>query len=146
MVTRVVLDANVFVGGLISSIGAPAAILAAWQDEQFQVVISSAILNELARVLHYPKLQNRYRLAQPKIERLLHLLQRQALEVNPTEEVAAIEVDPDDNRYLECAVAAEAEFIVSGDRHLWSLGSYQGIQILAPAGFLAVLQMEGQSP
>jgi len=97
----------------------------------------------LRRVLHYPKLQQRYHLAENDIRTFLRLLNRQAIQVTPVTELAVIASDPTDNRYLECAVAGEASVIVSGDQHLLDLGEYQGIQILTPAGFLALLKLEG---
>ena len=140
---RLVLDANVFVSALISRKGAPAKLLEYWQEERFDVVISPAILQEVQRVLHYPKLQQRYQLPEEGIQRLLRLLRRQAIGVEPSEELTVIQHDPTDNRYLECAIAGEADIIVSGDHHLVELGEYQGIQLLTPAGSLALLKLEG---
>jgi predicted nucleic acid-binding protein len=59
--------------------------------------------------------------------------------VEPTDHIQAIEADPTDDRILECAVAAGAEVIVSGDSHLLSLGSFRGIPIQRVAEFLASL-------
>ena len=140
---RIVLDANVFVSGLISAKGSPAKVLAYWREEKFDVVVSPPILQELDRVLHYPRLQHRYHLPEDKTQGLLRRLRRQAIEVEPSEEIALIEFDPTDNRYLECALAGRAQFIVSGDQHLLELGEFQEIQILTPAGFLAFLELEG---
>lgn len=142
---RVVLDANVWVSALLSSKGAPARIIEHWQAGRFEGLISPAILQEVERVLHYPKLQQRYHLPQESIRRFVHLLRRQAIWVNPMEGLAVIERDPADNRYLECALAGEAVAIVSGDQHLLDLGVYQGIPSVAPLGFLALLKLEGRS-
>ena len=139
---RIVLDANVLVSALISGRGAPASIVAYWQEDRFEVAISPPILHELDRALHYPRLQERYRLSEQQIRRFLHLLSRQAIVATPSPQLTVIEVDLTDNRYLECAQAAEAEVIVSGDRHLLALGEYEGIQILSLAGFLAFLKLE----
>jgi len=57
--------------------------------------------------------------------------------VTPGEHIQAVVADLEDNRFLECAVAAEAEMIVSGDRHLLSLGEFRGILIVDPAALLA---------
>ena len=54
-------------------------------------------------------------------------------------ELSVIREDPDDDRYLECAVEGQAEYIVSGDRHLLALGSYRHISIVPPRAFLAVV-------
>jgi putative PIN family toxin of toxin-antitoxin system len=140
---RVVLDANVVVSALISAKGAPAQIVAHWQAERFEVLVSPAILQELDRVLHYPKLQQRYHLPEELVQRFLRLLARQAIKVVPFQELTVIERDPTDNRYLECALAGDAGVIVTGDQHLLDLGEYRGVQILTPAGFLALLGLEG---
>ncbi len=140
---RVVLDANVLVSGFISARGSPAKVLDCWREEKFDVVVSPPILQELDRVLHYPRLQHRYNLPEDKTQGLLRMLRRQAIEVEPSEEVALIESDPADDRYLECALAGRVQFIVSGDRHLLELGEFQEIQILTPAGFLAFMELEG---
>ncbi|HEX8228447.1 MAG TPA: putative toxin-antitoxin system toxin component, PIN family, partial [Chloroflexia bacterium] len=66
-----------------------------------------------------------------------------AIFVHPTVPIDAIASDPDDNKFLECAVAGGADYIVSGDKHLLSLGEYEGIRILSPADFLRVLE-QGQ--
>ena len=59
--------------------------------------------------------------------------------VAPRGIVAQIEDDPDDNKFLECAVAGGAEYVVSGDPHLLALRQFRGIQILSPAAFLTLL-------
>lgn len=57
-------------------------------------------------------------------------------------ELAVIEKDPSDNRYLECAVATGASYIVTGDPHLLKLKEYRGVVILKPAEFLALVKLE----
>ena len=56
-----------------------------------------------------------------------------------TYRVLILEDDPDDNRILECALAANASYIISGDEHLLDLGEYRGIMIISLAGFLKLL-------
>ena len=63
---RVVLEANVLVSALISRSGAPARILDRWERDEFEIAISPAILQELDRVLHYPRLQERFHLPESK--------------------------------------------------------------------------------
>jgi putative PIN family toxin of toxin-antitoxin system len=58
--------------------------------------------------------------------------------VVPRSAITAVRDDPDDNRILECALEAEADFVISGDRHLLSLKSYQAISVLTPRQFLEV--------
>jgi uncharacterized protein len=141
---HVVLDANVLVSALISPQGAPGEILAAWEKDRFDLVVSPATLDELGRVLHYPRIQQKYNLPADKLEQFLHLVVGQAIVVNPMKELAVIEADPSDNRYLECAKEGDAAYIVTGDKHLLDLGEFEGTIILPPAGFQAVLEFEGQ--
>jgi putative PIN family toxin of toxin-antitoxin system len=138
---QVVLDANVLISAVISSRGAPAQILRLWEEERFDLVVSQPILQELERVIHYPRIQQRYNLPEEDVVRFLRLVRGGAIVVEPDFEIQAIERDPSDNRYLECAIEAGASYIVSGDQHLLELGEFQGIVILPPAAFLAVLKL-----
>lgn len=138
--TRAVLDANVFVSAVLSPRGIPAKVLAAWHGQQFALVISEAILAEIARVLRYPKIASRHQWSEEKIGTLLEDLAHLGILTPGETRLRVIREDPSDNRYLECAVEGEAEFIVSGDRDLLSLGSYRGIAILTPGAFWEVLK------
>ena len=66
------------------------------------------------------------------------LISRQAVLVKPEEKLDVIVSDESDNRYVECAVAGNAQYIVTGDEHLLALGEYEGIAILTPAAFVAL--------
>jgi putative PIN family toxin of toxin-antitoxin system len=139
---QVVLDVNVLVSAVISSRGAPAQILRLWEEERFDLVVSPQILDELERVIHYPRIQQRYNLQEAEVTRFLQFIRSGALVVEPKVEITAIERDPSDNRYLECAVEGRASYIVSGDQHLLDLKEFEGIVILPPAGFVAVLSLQ----
>lgn len=137
---RAVLDANVFVSAVITATGNPARIFDAWHAGQIDLVVSPDILDELERVLHYPRIAKRNRLSAERIRGFIEDLARLAILTPGKLRLAVIEEDPSDNRYLECAVEGEAEYIVSGDQHLLDAGECQGILILTPKAFLAVLK------
>jgi predicted nucleic acid-binding protein len=59
--------------------------------------------------------------------------------VRPTRRIEAVPEDPDDNRVLECAVAAGSRYIVTGDRALLRLGRFEGVQIVRVADFMALI-------
>jgi putative PIN family toxin of toxin-antitoxin system len=141
---RVVLDANVLVSSLLSAAGTPARILDAWRDERFQLLMSDAILDEMGRVLRYPKIAKRHLWTETEIERFLRTLSILAIKTPGSLTVNAIAEDPSDNRYLECAVEGSADVIVSGDRDLLALQSYEGIAIVQPSAFLAYLASRDQ--
>jgi putative PIN family toxin of toxin-antitoxin system len=139
---RIVLDANVLVSAILSPRGTPAQILHAWRDEQFDLVISDAILAEIGRVLRYPKIATRHRWSEEQLRAFLDDLAHVAMRTPGILTLAVITEDPPDDRYLECAVEGEASYIVSGDQFLLRLGAYQGIPILTPRAFLEVLQRQ----
>ena len=140
---RAVLDANVLISAIISGLGPPAQILAAWRSEQIQPVLSIAILKEIDRVLRYPRIARYHRWSEDRIKMFIEDLAGLASLTPGMLNLSVIEEDPSDNRYLECAVEGKAAYIVTGDQHLLSLETYQGIQILNPRAFLRVL--EGQN-
>jgi putative PIN family toxin of toxin-antitoxin system len=123
----------------LSAAGTPARILDAWRHERFQLIMSDAILNEVGRVLRYPKIVQRHVWTEAEIDRFLHSLASFSLKTPGALTVNIITDDPSDNRYLECAVEGSADVIVSGDRDLLALGSYEGIAIVQPSAFLAHL-------
>jgi putative PIN family toxin of toxin-antitoxin system len=141
---RVVLDANVLVSAILSPDGTPARILEAWRGEQFDLVISNAIVEEIDRVLHYPKIMRRHRWSEEHLQRFLDALAHLAVVTPGQLTLVVIANDPPDNRYLECAVEGEAAYIVSGDEDLLQLGIYQGTRIITPRQFLDLLRDQQQ--
>ena len=135
---RVVADTNVLVSALQFG-GKPKQLLDLAADGQVHLAISESIIAETLRVLRDKFDRGPEWLAEA--DRQLRVIARS---VEPTESIKAIEADPTDDRILECAVAAEAEVIVSGDTHLLSLGSFQGISIQRVAEFLGGLQDQGR--
>ncbi len=131
---RAVLDANVFVSGILTE-GVPRRILRAWRAEQFHLVLSSAILREIGRVLRYPKIVRRHKWSEKEIRVFLESLEALALLTPGELHLEVIATDPDDDRYLECAVEGEAVCVVTGDRHLLDLAAYRGVEILSPREF-----------
>ena len=132
---RVVLDTNVLVSAL-GWRGPSHSIVEKCQTGEIRLLLSLEILRELERVLRYPKLG----FSEEEIAEYLGLLAQIADLVEPGFRLSVVEEDPSDNRFLECALAGEADYVVSGDRHLKALGSFEGIPILPPQEFLEVLE------
>ena len=133
-VKRVVFDTNIWVSALVFR-GRVLGLLDRLILDEFKVVISPDLLAETLRVLGGRKFKIPPEVLTTRDQEIREL----CLMVYPTRRIQAIQADPSDDRVLECAVAAKAEIIISGDAHLLSLGEYQGIRILAPAAFLAEL-------
>lgn len=133
---RAVLDTNTIVSG-VGWGGPPGAVLDAALAGRFEIVTSPALLDELRRVLGYPKLQ-------PVIgdaDKLIELLALTAIVITPTLTVELVR-DRDDNRLIEAALAAHANVIVTGDQDLLTLERVDQITILTPREFLEALQPE----
>jgi len=131
MVPRIVLDTNV----LLSAFGwrgSPFEILRRTLQGQFRLLISPALLEELQRVLAYPK----FHFSEIDIARFLLTISEGAEIVFAPPHLSVVAQDPADDRVLECALAGAAQFIVSGDLHLKDLKSFQDIPVLSPAEFL----------
>lgn len=137
---KVVLDANIYVSSLISTLGSPKKITDHWEQGDIELLTSAAIIAEIGRVLRYPRIMKRHKLDEKKIQRFLRLLSIRTTVIHPLSTMDAVEEDETDNRYLECAVEGRAKYIVTGDNHLLHLGDYQGIIILPPAVFIALLE------
>jgi len=136
---RTVLDTNVFVSAVLNPRGTPARLYTLWHEGRFEVLISAAILEEVARVLRYPKIAERHGWSEPQLQAFIEDIVYLAISTPGALTLTVIQDDPADNRYLECAVEGHAEVLVTGDRLLLNLGAYQSVKILTPRAFLETL-------
>jgi uncharacterized protein len=128
----IVPDVNVFVSGTSIAQGPPAQIMQAWHENRLGVATSEPILKDLRRVLNYPKVQHYTRMTPQETRSYLQFIQATATVVPGTTPVA-VSSDPDDDKLFACALEAQADYLVSGDeKHVLSVGTYQGIQTLSP--------------
>ncbi len=137
MTPRAVLDTNVLVSGLGWS-GPPATILNAVSDERVMLITSAPLLDELRRVLVYPKLAK----VVGDAAGLADMIAASSVVVEP-DRLLAIVNDESDNRVLEAATSAAADYIVSGDADLLDLGSFEGIPIVTAAQFVTGVLSRG---
>lgn len=137
---KVVLDVNVLVSGFVAQRGAPADILGAWTDDQFDLVLSDHILAGCRRAWLKPYFQSRY--TNGEIEATLALLHAEATLVTPVETDRGVANDLEDDLVLATAVAGQVAFLVTGDNGLLALGSYHSFAIVSPREFLSTLQDE----
>ncbi len=127
---KAVFDTNIFISAFVipGSQGERAFLLA--RQKQFELYTSVPILTETAN-----KLRDKFDQSEEDIKEALRLISRSARVIKPAVELNVLEDFPD-NRILECAVEAEADVIVSGDRHLLKLKKFQGIPIVRLVDFL----------
>ncbi len=130
---RLVTDTNVVVSGLLW-LGNPGRLLEAAALGQVTLYTSPVLLAELAATLNTPKLSRPVIRSGLTLDELLDRYLNVAIVVQPAAVPRVVPDDADDDQVLACALAANAELIVSGDRHLLTLGGqYQGIPIVTPA-------------
>jgi hypothetical protein len=128
---NVVVDTNVFVSSFFG--GNPEKIMALWRRGQIILCLSRDIIDEYVEVLGRLGLQNEKELAA-----LLRIFS-EGFNVQftaKTPKLTIIENDPDDNKFIECAVALAAEAVISGDKAVIGVGDYMGIKIFTPTEFL----------
>jgi uncharacterized protein len=130
-VKRVVADSNVLVSALQFG-GKPKQLLDLAVDGQIGLATSEAILEETLRVL-----TDKFHRTTDELSEADRQLRVVCRIVYPTESIKAVDADPSDDRVLECAIAADAEVILSGDKHLLALERFRGIPIQRVANFLA---------
>ena len=128
---RVVLDTNVFISGIFFS-GPPYDMLKAWQDNRVRIVASPSIIEEYQRVAE--TLSDKH--SGIDIGEIIDLLIAHAELIVPERLKESVCEDPHDDKFIECALAGKAKFIVSGDKHLLRVSGYQGIKILTPSQFM----------
>lgn len=123
---RVVLDTNTVVSGLLWQ-GAPRRLLERADDAGLILYSSAPLIAELYRVLTYPRVAPRLAAVGADPAALVTLYAHRVVVVEPANIPPAIAADPDDDAVLACALAAQADVIVSGDSHVLALGEFRDI-------------------
>ena len=128
---KIILDTNVFISGIFFT-GPPAQILRAWENNSFQIIISKNILSEYQRVTE--SLSSKF----PSIDiiPIIELLTVHCEFIHTQGVNISVYDDPDDDKFIECAVAGKCKTIISGDKHLLKLSGYDGIDVLKPRQFV----------
>ncbi|MBM4278177.1 MAG: putative toxin-antitoxin system toxin component, PIN family [Deltaproteobacteria bacterium] len=128
---KVVIDTNIFVSSFFG--GNPKKIIDLWKNEEIALCLSKDILDEYIDVLQRVGLKD-----ENDIEELLSFFAKgfNILFTANTPKIKAVKDDPDDDKFIECAVPLKADVIIIGDKALKTIGKYMGIKILTPQEFL----------
>jgi putative PIN family toxin of toxin-antitoxin system len=140
-VIRATLDVNVLASGFPSRAGTPAELIDRWIALAFELVVSEHILDGLTRTWSKPYYLRRFSAAQ--VAQTLTLLRTEAIVVAPITTVRGVAADEEDDLVLATALAGDARYLVTGDKHLQSILQYQNITILTPRQFLDTLTKDG---
>lgn len=128
---KIVLDTNVLISGVFFT-GPPYEILKAWRDGRIQILISEEIIEEYRRVGELLSKQ----FSDIEFGPILQLLTINAEFVQPRKLTAQVCEDPDDDKFLECAISGKSNLIVSGDNHLLKVSGHKGIEVIRPRNFV----------
>lgn len=128
---KIILDTNVFVSGIFFS-GPPYTILQAWWAGQVTIVLSQEILDEYQRVAsilseQFPAID---------LSAILNFVKREAEFCDAPALPEQVCTDPNDDKFLACALASKVPIIVSGDKHLLQVSGFQGIKTIKPREFV----------
>jgi len=128
---KVVIDTNVFISSFFG--GIPREIIDYWKKGEITLCLSQEIIEEYIEVLNRLGLKDKN-----EIQNLTKLFAEgyHAIFTAKTPDIEVIEDDPDDNKFIECAVALDSKIIISGDNHLKNLKKYVDIEIVSPKKFM----------
>ncbi len=128
---KAVIDTNVFVSSYFG--GIPKQIINYWKDGQIRLCLSQEIIEEYLEVLVRLGLDSK-----TEISNLAKLFAEgyNSLFAATVPELHIVNSDPDDNKFIECAVALDCKIIISGDKHLKDLKKYVDIKIMSPREFI----------
>src|SRR3989338_8247037 len=131
---RVVLDTNILISALFWR-GNPYNVVLNALKKKYVLYLSQEILNELGE-----KLRIKFKFPEDKIRNHIEILRENGKVTKPDVKLDIIREDPDDNKFLECAVSCNADFIVSGDKHLLKIKEFKGIKIVTAKQFLDLVK------
>ena len=135
---KVVLDTNIVVSSALAIEGNPAKIFELILLEEIESFTSKEILDEIKNVLSRPKITKRT--TEDLRDFIIENFEKFSEVIKPKIHIDEIKDDPDDNKFLECAISANANYIISGDDHLLRLKEFKGIKIVNPSEFLETLE------
>lgn len=133
---KVVLDTNIIVSAALTA-GKSSEVLALWKKGLFDIIVCQEIIEEYFTVLS----RDKFCLPISLITTILEEFNRKGKWINKSSSFNIIKNDPSDNKFLEAAFDAEADFIISGDQHLLALGKFNDIPIIQPNKFIGLLKV-----
>ena len=138
---RAVVDTNILIRALIKPQGTVGPVLRQLRDGAYRLLYSESLLAELVDALNRPRISNKYGITPDDVLTVLTLIDLRGEFVVSQRRITACR-DTKDNQVLEAATAGTADVIVSGDDDLLVLNPFEGIPIIVPSDFLALLDQD----
>jgi len=124
----VVLDTNVFIAAYFNQKSASARIIDLCLENKHELIFSSRLRKEVRLILKNVK-------AKREFQKRIQSLFMNASRIKPTQKIFMVKEDPDDNKFLECALEGKADYLITSDRHLLELGEFAQTKICKPTQF-----------
>jgi hypothetical protein len=124
---RVVVDTNILLSGLMLPNSIPGKIVQAWRENRFELVLSQFQVDEIGRVLAYPKIQQRLHWNETEITQFLKQLFMRSVYLGDITTVAEVPADTNDNLILSAYIIGKAQFLVTGDKGILDLREHYAI-------------------
>lgn len=134
MILKAVLDTNMLISGILWR-GIPFQLLKWAEEGRLRIYTSLEILDEVYRVLHYPKFEQYIDKQKASSRELFAKIASLCTIIQVEQVVSGVCSDTDDEKFLSCALAANVEVLVSGDKHLLELKQYHSVRILTAREF-----------
>lgn len=138
---KLVLDTNIYISGFVFPGSPPEELLRLALNKEIDVFASPYILQEVRRILG-----EKFAYTPGQTQSFIKKISRLAVPIKPAEKLLIIKAKKDDNRVLECALAAKADFLITGDKkHLLPLDKIGNTKIIDPRNFLDIYYSEYDS-
>jgi uncharacterized protein len=135
---KVVFDTNTFVSAFLQPRGIPSRLFemaAVSLEKQFEIYISNQIIDEIKKVLNYPRIKNKYKVTDNRIMFFIGFVTEICLNIGYASELFIVPDDPDDSHIVSAAIACNADFLISGDMHILSLKKAGKVKIVTVREF-----------
>lgn len=139
MIRKVVIDTNIYISAIFWG-GNPREVVDLGRDGKISIFTSLEIQKEIDRIL-----STKFGLSDEETGQILIDFSTFTSWVKASRKIAVVDKDPDDDKFIECAVSAGASYVITGDDHLLELERYQDIEILNAADFLSIIAKNRQS-
>ena len=128
---KAVYGTNIIVSAVLHKDRLPASLLSLALEGKVRPFVSEQLLREHKGVLKRPK----FKLGEKEIENLMSFIRKKAIKVKPTKKLTKIKKDLADNRVLECALEAQVDFIVTGNKKHFPFEKFHGAKVVSPHEF-----------
>lgn len=140
---KIVLDTNVLISGTFWT-GDSFKILNKIDKEEIELIISEDLIKEYEKIINSDEIIEKITDKKLILNKVVQKVINNSVIVEPKQKFNVVKDDAKDNKIIEAAIEGKADYIISQDKHLLKLKSYQGIKIISPEEFLEILSSRGR--